>query len=175
MPAIVLPSRRKLPTVTVKWLKRRKACSDQVDLFAATFGEDAAVSLTRESLRTAIRAGLNTEWLTARLLPRPMHMHLHVRIGVVNRSARLRYAALAGGARDRYFDAYAELHQGMRGLPSAPGDRQIPSEAWFLQAEGELWPRYKAAAADLRKLQDRVLEPAVVRVADLIADALRLP
>ena len=52
--------------VTVEWLKSQEACSDQVALFEAAFGQSAKI--TKRNLLKAASAGLNIEWLAQRCL-----------------------------------------------------------------------------------------------------------
>lgn len=55
----------KVGTVTTEWL-RGLACSEQVALFAETFGE--SVDITPESIARAAEAGLDLEWAAEHLL-----------------------------------------------------------------------------------------------------------
>ena len=52
--------------ITVKQLKRLKACDDQVALFEKTFGASAEVTL--ENCLIAAEAGLDFDWAALRLL-----------------------------------------------------------------------------------------------------------
>jgi hypothetical protein len=56
-------------TVSVKWLRHRKACGSQVELFQETFGESAPI--TRENLIRAAEAKLNLGWLAWDILDDP--------------------------------------------------------------------------------------------------------
>jgi cell division septum initiation protein DivIVA len=48
-------------TISITVLRRLNACADQIDLFLATFGEEAEVS--PENVRRADEAGLDVVWL----------------------------------------------------------------------------------------------------------------
>lgn len=48
-------------TITSRWLRRNEACSEQVDLFNATFPDGAEP--TPENLERAQNEGLETAWL----------------------------------------------------------------------------------------------------------------
>ena len=57
-------------TVTLQWLKKHGACTDQVELFAKTFG-DSSVAITPESIERASNVGLDINWVATRILTPP--------------------------------------------------------------------------------------------------------
>ena len=57
------------PTIiSRKWLDKRGACREQVQLFARVWPDGVAV--TRETLELSAKKGLILEWLAERVLPR---------------------------------------------------------------------------------------------------------
>ena len=55
--------------ITIKWLKEKNACSDQVELFKKTFGEKATLNLP--NLKKAATSGLNIDWFAEHFLSAP--------------------------------------------------------------------------------------------------------
>ena len=58
-----------MKTITVKMLRAAKACEDQVELFEATFGPSARITLTN-CCKAAV-AGLDLAWAARTLFPAP--------------------------------------------------------------------------------------------------------
>ena len=87
-------ARRK--AITVRWLKARGACKDQLELFGRVFGQSA--ELTRTNAIRAAEAGLDLDWLAGQLLDAP----LRAEYKRVTAAARAEYERVTAAAWAEY-------------------------------------------------------------------------
>jgi hypothetical protein len=117
-------------SITLRWLKAEEACRSQVDLFRDTFGESADVS--RAAATEAARAGLDVDWLAARLLDDP---------------ARRAYEEARATARRAYEEARAPARR-------AYEEARAPARRAYEEAMATARRAYDEAMAPARRAYD---------------------
>ena len=79
--------------VTARLLKRKDACREQVDLFAATFGPNARVEIT-EALCVEHAGKFDWGWAAANLLPAPLNADYKAKRALLDADYRAKRAPL---------------------------------------------------------------------------------
>ena len=111
--------------ITVKMLKDKKACHDQIELFQETFGD--AVEVTKENCIRAALAGLSILWAARNL---------------INEQQTAAYKEARAPLLAAYEEAKAPLWAAYR-------EAKAPLWAAYEEAEALLWAAYEEAEAPL--------------------------
>ena len=122
--------------VTVEWLKSQEACSDQVALFEATFGQSAKI--TKCNLLKATSAGLSTDWLARRCL---------------KGKARRAYEEAIASAWRAYEEAIASAWR-------AYEEATAPASRAYNEARTTASRAYEEAIAPARRAYEEAIAPA---------------
>ena len=81
-----------VPIITLDMLRQHDACSDQQELFVATFGQSA--KLTRRNWARAIKVGLSVSWMERLLSDAALAEYVKVRDAALAEYVKARDAAL---------------------------------------------------------------------------------
>jgi hypothetical protein len=158
-----------MQTITVNWLRARKACFGQVVLFEETFGD--SVELTCANLRRAAEVQLDLGWLAVRLLEGEA-------LAAFNAAEWLAWSTYRDAVRPAdvvYRDSFdAALHEKAVAYEAAanahPGDRNALG-----LARNAFDVAYEAATAVYAAATQAARAVRELAIADALADALDLP
>jgi len=120
--------------ITIAQLKKLKACDDQVELFKATFGASAEVTL--ENCLIAAKVELDFDW-AARNLLNPAQKAAYE---AAKAQARAAYEAAEAPVRAAYEAAEASAR-------AAYAAAEAPSRAAYKAAKAPAWAAYEAVKA----------------------------
>jgi len=111
--------------ITVAWLRRRKACENQVSIFGVEWPQGA--SLSRENLLRAAELKLDLDWLAEEILTPPL---------------RDAYQKAKAPLREAYQKATAPLREAYQ-------KAKAPLRKAYQKATAALWDAYQKAKAPL--------------------------
>lgn len=167
---------RRLPTITLRWLRARGACPDGRARFVQVFGKEARLAPSRDALRKAAQTGLDLLWLYRKLGGDSSTRVIVDRICCDAKEA-WRHATRRRRARIREIvesltdDDTNAFYCGDYTDP----DEYITALAALVQRLREVGPRLEATLAELREKRSRHVTPAFERASGLMADELGLP
>jgi len=134
--------------ITVRWLKRRYACADQIKQFRLVFGNQA--ELTRTNALLAASAGLDMDWLASRLL---------------SVTAQRTYAEAVATAQHTYAEAVATARR-------TYAEAVATAQHTYAEAVATARRTYAEAVATARRTYDEAVVTARRTYAEAAAEAL---